>query len=74
MGKQRLVNCVILLFSVIPVFRHLVVGVVNLLVRDNGRSQVLEEVALQEWSLVNDDMVGVVRMDHCTHKYRQNLM
>lgn len=64
----------LLLLSFVPVFRHLVAGVVNLLVRDDGRSQVLEEVTLQERLLVNNNVVRVVRVDHCTREYKQNIM
>ena len=75
-GKPRLVrlvtvNCILVLLSLIPIIRHLIIGVIDLLVWDNGRSQVLEEVTLQEWSLVNDNVIRVVRMDHCTR--RQNI-
>ena len=55
----------LLLFSVVPVRRHLVIGIVDFLVRNDGRSHVLQQVALQEWPLIDDDMVGVVRVNHC---------
>lgn len=53
------------LFSVVPIFRLVVLWVTDLPRGHDGRGQVLQQVALVERQLVDYDVVLSRRVDHC---------